>query len=82
MPRRKEKTETITTQDQDEITPNKTILLGEIRIKVTKTPKGTITKNSKVIRTTTTLGRTFLVLFAVTMDIILAIAPKFSTSNR
>jgi hypothetical protein len=46
MPRRKGKTETITTWDQEEITPNKTLPLGETRIKATKTPKGeTITIN-------------------------------------
>jgi hypothetical protein len=40
MPRRKGKTETITNWDQEEITPNKIIPLGVIRIKETKTPKG------------------------------------------
>jgi hypothetical protein len=54
MPKRKEKTETIITQDQGEITPNKTNLLGETRIRVTRTPKGTITTNAKGGTTTTT----------------------------
>jgi hypothetical protein len=40
MPRIKEKTETITTWDQKEITPNKTIPLGATRIKATKICKG------------------------------------------
>jgi hypothetical protein len=54
MPKIKEKTETIITQDQGEITPNKTNLLGETRIRVTRTPKGTITTNTKGGTTTTT----------------------------
>jgi hypothetical protein len=77
MPRRKEKTETIITRDQVEITPNKTNPLGETRIKVTRTPKGTITTNAKGRTTTTISGRTSLALFAVSMDIILTISPKF-----
>jgi hypothetical protein len=81
MPRRKEKIETIITRDQVEITPNKTNLLGATRIKVTRTPKGTITTNSKGRTTITTSGRTSLVLFVVSMDIILTISPKFLTSN-
>jgi hypothetical protein len=55
MPRRKGKTETIITRDQEEITPNKTIPLGATRIKETRTPKGTITTNDKG-RTTTISG--------------------------
>jgi hypothetical protein len=47
MPKRKEKTETIIIQDQGEITPNKTNLLGATRIKGTRTPKGEITTNAK-----------------------------------
>jgi hypothetical protein len=56
MPRRKEKTETIITQDQEEITPNKTNPLGETKIKATRTPKGTITTNTKGRKTTTISG--------------------------
>jgi hypothetical protein len=82
MPRRKEKIEKIITQDQAETTPNKTNLLGETRIKVTRNPKEIITTNSKGITTTKTLGQTSLALFVVSMDIILTIAPKFLTSNR
>jgi hypothetical protein len=80
MPRRKEKIETIITWEQEEITLNKTIPLGETKIKATKTPMGTIKTNSKGI-TTTISGQTYLVLFAVSMDIILTIIPRFSTSN-
>jgi hypothetical protein len=40
MPKINGKIETIITWDQYEIAPNKTILLGEIRIKETNTPKG------------------------------------------
>jgi hypothetical protein len=40
MPRIKGKIEIITTRDHEEITPIKTIPLGETRIKVTKNPKG------------------------------------------
>jgi hypothetical protein len=40
IPRIKGKIETITTWDLEEITPNKTISLGETRIKETKIPKG------------------------------------------
>jgi hypothetical protein len=44
MPRRKEKNETITTRDLEEITPNKTIPTGE-----TRTPKGETTTNDQGI---------------------------------
>ena len=71
MPRRKKKIETIITQDHVEITPNKTNLLGITRIRVTRTPKGTITTNSKGGTTTTTSGQTSLALFAVSMEITL-----------
>jgi hypothetical protein len=40
MPKRKEKIEMITTRDQEEITPNKTIPLGATRIKEPKIPRG------------------------------------------
>jgi hypothetical protein len=75
MPRRKGKTETIITRDQAEITPNKTIPLGE-----TRTTKGTITTNDKG-RTIKILGLNSLVLSVVSMDIIHTISPKLSTSN-
>jgi hypothetical protein len=82
MPRIKEKTETIRTQDQEEITPNKTISLGETKIKETKTPKGgEITINHDKGRTIT-LESTSLVLYVVSMDIILTIAPKLLISNK
>jgi hypothetical protein len=71
MPKIKEKTETIITQDQGETTPNITILLGETKIRGTRTPKGEIKTNAKGGKTTTTLGQTSLVLFAVSMLIIL-----------
>jgi hypothetical protein len=80
MPKRKEKTETIITQDQGETTPNKTNLLGATRIRGTRTPKGEITTNAKG-GTTTTSGQTSLVPFAVSMVIILTISPKSPTSN-
>jgi hypothetical protein len=35
-----EKIETITTWDQEEITPNKIVPLGATKIKATRTPKG------------------------------------------
>jgi hypothetical protein len=80
--KKKGKNETIITRDQEETTPNKTNLLGETRIEVTRTPNGTIKKNAKGRKTTKTLGKTSLALFAVSMDIILTTAPKFLTSNR
>jgi hypothetical protein len=55
MPKIKEKTETIIIPDQEEITPNKTNLLGAIRIKGTRTPKGEITTNTKERITITSL---------------------------
>jgi hypothetical protein len=54
MPKIKKKPETIITQDQGEITPNKTNLLGATRTRVTRTPKGEITTNAKGGTTTTT----------------------------
>jgi hypothetical protein len=78
MPKRKEKTETIITQDQGETTPNKTNLLGATRIRGTRTPKGEITTNAKGGTTTTTSRRTSLVPFVVSMVIILTISPKLS----
>ena len=82
MPRRKEKIETITTRDQEEITPNKIVSLGAIRIKATKTPKGeTITINHDKGRKITS-ELTSLVLYVVSMDIILTISPKSLTSNK
>jgi hypothetical protein len=81
MPRIKGKIETITIQDQEEITPNKTIPLGETRIKEIKTPKGeTITINHDKRRTITS-ELTSLTLYVVIMDIILTISPKLSISN-
>jgi len=81
MPRRNGKNETTTTRDQDKITLNKTILLGETKIRETKTPKGeTITihydKGKKI-----TLELTSLELFVLSMDIIFTISPKFPISN-
>jgi hypothetical protein len=82
MPRRKEKTKTITTQDQEEITPNKIISLGAIIIKTTKTPKGeTITINHDK-GGTITLELTSISLYEESVDIILTTAPKLLISNR
>jgi hypothetical protein len=81
MPRIKEKNEIIITRDQVGITPNKTNLLGATRIMVTRTPKGTIKKNTKG-RTTTISRRTSLALFTVSTNIIIIISPKFLTSNK
>jgi hypothetical protein len=81
MLRIKEKTKTIITQDWAKITPNKTNLAGETRIRVTRTPKGTITINAKGGTTTTAFDQTYLVLFVVSMAITLTISPKLSTSN-
>jgi hypothetical protein len=78
--KKKEKTETIIKQDQGEINPNRTNLLGETRIRGTRTPKGEIKKITKG-GTTITSGRTSLVPFAVSMVIILTIAPKSPTLN-
>jgi hypothetical protein len=81
MPKIKEKTETITTWDQEEITPNKTILLGETRIKATKTPKeATITINHKK-RITIISELTSLVLYVGIMDIIITTTPKLPITN-
>jgi hypothetical protein len=82
MPKRKGKTETIIISDQEEITPNKTNLLGATRIRVIRTPKGTITTNSKGGTKTTTSSQTSLALFVVSMDITITISPKLPTSNR
>jgi hypothetical protein len=54
MPKIKEKTETIITQDQGEKTPNKTTLMGATRTRVTRTPRGKIKTNPKGGTTTTT----------------------------
>jgi hypothetical protein len=81
MPKRKEKYETIITKDQEEITQNKTNLLGETRIRVTRTPKGRITKNTKGGKKKKTYGRNSLALFVVIMVIIITISSKFPTSN-
>jgi hypothetical protein len=69
------------TQDQGAITPNKTNLLGETKTKVTRTPKGTITTNTKGGPTTKIFKRISLLLFVVSMFIILTIAPKLLTSS-
>jgi hypothetical protein len=81
MTKIKEKNETIITQDQAEITPNKTNMLGETRTRVTKILKGTIKKNSKGGTTTITSIKISLVPFAVTIVVILTISPKLLTSN-
>jgi hypothetical protein len=80
MPKRKEKTETIIIQDQEGITPNRTNLSGETRIRGTRTPKGEITTNAKG-RITTIFRQTSLVPFAVSMAIILTISLKLLTLN-
>jgi hypothetical protein len=54
--KKKGKNKTIITQDQVEITPNKTNLLGATKTKVTRTPKGPIKTNTKRGTTTTTSG--------------------------
>jgi hypothetical protein len=77
MPIRKEKIETITIWDQEEITPNKSVPLGE-----TRTPKAaTITinhdKGRKKISKLTSLAP-----YVVNMGIILTTAPKLSITNR
>jgi hypothetical protein len=81
MTRRKEKTKTITTQNWKEITPNKTISLGETRIKATKTPKGEKIKINHKKGRTVTSELTSLMIYVVSMDIILTISPKFMISN-
>jgi hypothetical protein len=68
MPKRKEKIETIIIPDQEEITPNKTNLMGAIRIKGN-------TKNAKE-RITITSEQTSHMPFVVNTAIILTIAPK------
>jgi hypothetical protein len=75
MPRRKGKTKSIITQDQEEITPKKTTPLG-----ATRTHKGTTTTNDQG-RTTRILGLTYLALFVVSIYIIHTISPKLTTSN-
>jgi hypothetical protein len=82
MPRRKEKIETITTQYQEEITPNKTVMLGEIRIKETRTPKGEIITINHEKGRKKICELTSLVLYVVSMDIILTISPKLQITNR
>ena len=80
MPKIKEKTETIIILDQEEITPNKTNLLGAIKIKGIRTPKEAIATNTKG-RIETTYGQISLVPFLVSMAIILTISPKLLTLN-
>jgi hypothetical protein len=82
MPERKGKTETIIISDQEETrtNPSRTNLQGATRTRGTRTLKGEITTNAKE-RTTTIFRQTSLVPFAVSMAIILTIAPKSQTSN-
>jgi hypothetical protein len=82
MPKIKKKTETITTQDKEGITPNKFVMLGEIIIKETKTPKGEKIKINHDKVGTTTLGLTSLALYMASMDIILTTTSKFPISNE
>jgi hypothetical protein len=81
MPKIKEKNETIITQGEAEITPNKTNLQEATRTRVTKILKGIITTNAKG-GITTTSGQNSLVPFVMSMVIILTIVPKFLTSDR
>jgi hypothetical protein len=81
MPRRKEKNETITTQDQEEITPNKTIMFGATRIKEARTPKGATTKINHAKGRKTISELTSLALYVVSMDIILTISLKLPIIN-
>jgi hypothetical protein len=75
MPKRKEKIGTITTQVKEGITPNRTNLLGETRIKGIRTPRGALTTGVK--GEITILSKPpFVVPFVVNSVIILIIAPK------
>jgi hypothetical protein len=83
MPKRKENTETITTQDQEgtKTTLNKTNRLGVNITRGTRTPKGAITTNTKG-RITTLFEPTSLVPFAMSMAIIPTISLKLMILNR
>jgi hypothetical protein len=78
MLERKGKIETKIISDQEETRTN---LQGETITRGTRTLKGEITTNTKE-RTKKIFGQTSLVPFAVSMSIILTIAPKSQTSNR
>jgi hypothetical protein len=82
MPERKRKIETIIISYQEETgtNPSKTNVQGETRNRGTRTLKGKITTNVEEI-TTTIFRQTSLVPFAVSMAIILTIAPKSQNSN-
>jgi len=75
MPKRKGKIGTITTQVKERITPNRTNLLRETRIKGIRTPRGEITTDVKG-EITILLKPPSLVPFAVILVIILIIASK------
>jgi hypothetical protein len=75
MPKRKEETGTITTQDKVGINPNKTNLLGATKTKGIRTPRGVITIGTKG-EIKIMLKPTSLVPFAVSSIIILIISPK------
>jgi hypothetical protein len=62
-------------QEETRTNPSRTNLPGATKTKGTRTPKGEITTNAKG-RTTTIFKQTSLVPFAVSMAIILTIAPK------
>jgi hypothetical protein len=75
MPKRKEKTETITNQVKVGITPNRTNILGATRTNGIRTPRGAIKTDLKG-KITIIFEPTSLVPFAVSSVIILIIAPK------
>jgi hypothetical protein len=79
--KKKEKIKTITTQVKVEITPNRTNLLGETRIKGLRIPKGATTKDFQR-KITITFEPTSPVPFAVSSVTILIIAPKSLILNR
>jgi hypothetical protein len=81
MPRRKEKTKKITTQDEEEITPNKTVIVGTTKIKATKNPKGEIITINHNKGRTIISALTSVVLYVVSTNIILTTSPKLSITN-
>jgi hypothetical protein len=81
MPRRKDRIGTTTFQVKAGIHLNKTNWLGATRTYDTTTPKGALIPIYHTKGSTTIFELPFLVLYVMSMDIILIIAPKFLTSN-
>jgi hypothetical protein len=78
MPKIKEKTKTTIIQDQEGITPNRTNLSRETKIRGTRSPMGELITNANG-RITTIFRKTSLFPFVVNMVIIVTISLKSLT---